>query len=187
MALTPETLPRHELNGLPVRVVESDDSSRVGLKGRVVIETTKTLSIEVCVPPEAERWRGGATAERRDGESRVLMVPKSGSTFEFAITDDAADDRRGTLDVFPDEVREPEKGSGTASKLADTEPAATEERASTVADRAGGDAAGCRDDAPSRDRRRVAGEDVAYVTVDGSRLLSRPARRTETNGDSPWQ
>ncbi|PCR89381.1 ribonuclease P protein component 1 [Natrinema ejinorense] len=173
MALTPETLPRHELNGLPVRVVESDDSSRVGLEGRVVIETTKTLSIEVCVPPEAERWRGGATAERRDGESRVLMVPKSGSTFEFAITDDAADLA---------------KGSGTASKLANTEPAvASEERSSTAADRAGGDAAGCRDDDPTRDRRRAAGEDVAYVTVDGSRLLSRPARRTETNGDSPWQ
>jgi len=44
MALTRETLPRHELNGLPVRVVESDDSSRVGLEGRVVIETTKTSS-----------------------------------------------------------------------------------------------------------------------------------------------
>jgi len=164
MALTPETLPRHELNGLPVRVVESDDSSRVGLEGRVVIETTKTLSIEVCVPPEAERWRGGATAERRDDESRVVMVPKSGSTFEFAITDEAADST---------------KESGTASKLADTQPA--------TADRAGGDAAGCRDDDPSRGRRRAAGEDVAYVTVDGSRLLSRPARRTETNGDSPWQ
>ncbi|PGF16765.1 ribonuclease P [Natrinema sp. CBA1119] len=137
MALTPETLPRHELNGLPVRVVESDDSSRVGLEGRVVIETTKTLSIEV----------------RADGESRVVMVPKSGSTFEFAITDDAADLA---------------KGSGTASKLADTEPAeGSEERSSPAAD--------------------CAGEDVAYVTVDGSRLLSRPARRTETNGDSPWQ
>ncbi|ELY86713.1 ribonuclease P protein component 1 [Natrinema altunense] len=172
MALTPETLPRHELNGLPVRVVESDDASRVGLAGRVVIETTKTLSIEV----------------RRDGESRVVMVPKSGSTFEFAITDDAADDRRGTLDGFPDEIREPEKGSGTASKLANTEPAGdTEDRSSSAADRAGGDAADCRDDVPSRDRRRAAGEDVAYVTVDGSRLLSRPARRTETSGDSPWQ
>ncbi|MGQ3410988.1 ribonuclease P protein component 1 [Natrinema sp. LN54] len=154
MALTPETLPRHELNGLPVRVVESDDSSRVGLEGRVVIETTKTLSIEI----------------RDGGESRVVMVPKSGSTFEFAITDDAAEDA---------------KSSGTASKLADTQPAVEEQ--STTADRAGGDAAGCRDDGPSRDRRRAAGEDVAYVTVDGSRLLSRPARRTETSGDSPWQ
>lgn len=157
MALTPETLPRHELNGLPVRVVESDDSSRVGLEGRVVIETTKTLSIEV----------------RTDGESRVVMVPKSGSTFEFAITDDAAEDA---------------KSSGTASKLANTEPAGgAEDRSSPTADRAGGDAAGYRDDGPTRDQRRAAGEDVAYVTVDGSRLLSRPARRTETSGDSPWQ
>ncbi|AGB30794.1 ribonuclease P protein component 1 [Natrinema pellirubrum DSM 15624] len=152
MALTPETLPRHELNGLPVRVVESDDSSRVGIEGRVVIETTKTLSIEV----------------RTDGESRVVMVPKSGSTFEFAITDDAAD---------------PAKGSGTASKLADTQPGAAEQ--SVALDRAAGDAGSHRGD-PERDHR-AAGEDVAYVTVDGSRLLSRPARRTETNGDSPWQ
>ncbi|MFC4437989.1 MULTISPECIES: ribonuclease P protein component 1 [Natrialbaceae] len=154
MALTPETLPRHELNGLPVRVVESDDASRVGLEGRVVIETTNTLSIEV----------------RDDGESRVVMVPKSGSTFEFAITDDAADS---------------EKGSGTASKLADTQPDPSDR--SDESDRASGDAASCRGDGPSRDHRHAAGEDVAYVTVDGSRLLSRPARRTETNGDSPWQ
>ncbi|MFP8888656.1 ribonuclease P protein component 1 [Natrialbaceae archaeon A-CW2] len=130
MALTPETLPRHELNGLPVRVVDSDDADRVGIEGRVVLETTKTLSIEV----------------RNEGESRVLTVPKSGSVFEFAITDEAAGD---------------EKSPGTASKLAETQPA--------------DDSADC------------AGEDVAYVTVDGSRLLSRPARRTETKGDSPWQ
>ena len=134
MALTPETLPRHELNGLPVRVVESDDDGKVGIEGRVVIETTNTLSIEV----------------RDEGESRVVMVPKSGSTFEFAITDDAADTT---------------KVSGTASKLADTQPGDAEQ-------------SGAPDSA---------GEDVAYVTVDGSRLLSRPARRTETNGDSPWQ
>ena len=135
MPLTPETLPRHELNGLPVRVVDSDDRSRIGIAGRVVIETTNTLSVEV----------------RDDGESRVVMVPKSGSTFEFAITDDAADSM---------------KELGTASKLADTQPGAGAEQS----------------DAPDS-----AGEDVAYVTVDGSRLLSRPARRTETNGDSPWQ
>ncbi|MDG5760840.1 ribonuclease P protein component 1 [Natronococcus sp. A-GB1] len=155
MALTPETLPRHELNGLPVRVVESDDASRVGLEGRVVIETTNTLSIEV----------------REQGASRVVMVPKSGSTFEFAITDDAADAA---------------KASGTASKLADTQPAGADD-SSVLADRVGGDAADCRGDDSLRNRRHAAGEDVAYVTVDGSRLLSQPARRTETNGDSPWQ
>ena len=135
MALTPETLPRHELNGLPVRVVESDDPGQVGIEGRVVIETTNTLSIEV----------------REDGESRVVQVPKPGSVFEFAITDDAADSG---------------KGSGTASKLAETQP-------------------GLDGGSPFDPDR--AGEGVAYVTVDGSRLLSRPARRTETSGDSPWQ
>ncbi len=135
MALTPETLPRHELNGLPVRVAESDDPGTVGLEGIVVIETTNTLQIEV----------------RDDGGSRVVQVSKSGSVFEFAITDDAAD---------------LEKGSGTTSKLADSQPDSSEH------------------DSDESDR---AGEGVAYVTVDGSRLLSRPARRTETNGDSPWQ
>ena len=168
MALTPETLPRHELNGLPVRVVESDDQGRVGIEGRVVVETTKTLSIEVCVPPEAERWRDGDSVERENGEHRVVTVPKSGSTFEFAITDDAADSA---------------KGSGTTSKLADTQPGEAER--SDTPDRAGGDADSHRGD-PEGDRR-AAGEGVAYVTVDGSRLLSRPARRTETSGDSPWQ
>ena len=137
MPLTPEALARHELNGLPVRVVESDDEGRVGLEGRVVLETAKTLSIEV---------RDGKT-----DESRVVMVPKSGTVFEFAITDDAAGD---------------EKSSGTASKLADTQPVF---------------------DGSSPFETDRAGEGVAYVTVDGSRLLSQPARRTETRGDSPWQ
>ena len=132
MALTPDTLPRHELNGLPVRVVESDDDGRVGLAGRVVLETTNTVQIEV----------------RESEESRVLTVPKSGTVFEFAITDDAA----GV-----------EKTLGTTSELAETQPVSSPEEVD------------------------CAGDNVAYVTVDGSRLLSQPARRTETTGDSPWQ
>lgn len=31
------------------------------------------------------------------------------------------------------------------------------------------------------------GEAVAYVTVDGRRLLSRPAERTELRGDTQWE
>ena len=152
MPLTPETLARHELNGLPVRVVESDDPGREGIEGRVVSETAKTLSIE----------------EFDDGDARVLTVPKSGSVFEFAITDDAAGDEK-----FP----------GTTCELADTQPDSGDE--STESDRAGtgGDAASVS----RADLDRHASENVAYVTVDGSRLLSRPARRTETRGDSPWQ
>ncbi|MFC4988095.1 ribonuclease P protein component 1 [Saliphagus infecundisoli] len=154
MALTPETLVRHELNGLPVRVAESDDSSRVGLLGRVVVETTNTLQVET----------GGG------GSGRVVTVPKDGSVFEFAITDDAAGD---------------ERSPGTAFKLADAQPSTPASPESE--DRAGADGAGRPDGDPSRGQRRGAGENVAYVTVDGSRLLSRPARRTETSGDSPWQ
>jgi ribonuclease P protein subunit POP4 len=32
-----------------------------------------------------------------------------------------------------------------------------------------------------------AGETVTYVTVDGQRLIARPARRTEHRGDSTWE
>ena len=126
MALTPETLARHELNGLCVRVVAAPNPDLVGIGGRVVSETTKTLSI-------------------REG-SRVRRVPKSGTTFEFEIevpsstTDEAAAAREG-VGIAEDPVR----ASGHA-----------------------GDAA-------------------THVTVDGDRLLSRPARRTETTGDSKWR
>ena len=120
MALTPETLPRHELNGLPVRVVAADSDDYVGIAGRVVVETTNTLHVE-------DRSAAGRGV-------RVRQVPKQGTTFEFACTDDAAAGR---------------EAAGTASE-------------------------------PD-------GEDAAYVTVDGARLLSRPARRTETTGDSTWQ
>lgn len=70
MTITAETLPRHELNGLRVEVVESDDPTRVGIAGRVVVETTNTLHVE-----------------GQDG--RVRQVPKRGTTFEFAV--EAAD------------------------------------------------------------------------------------------------
>ena len=109
MALTPETLPRHELVGLDVRVVESTHAGYVGVAGTVREETTNTLSIEL--------------ADEADG--RTIQVPKSGSTFEFALSPDAA-------------------GAETAP----------EER---------------------------------YVTVDGDRLVARPARRSETRGESPWR
>jgi ribonuclease P protein subunit POP4 len=160
MPLTPETLTRHELNGLPVRVVEATDSTLVGsaerssadhssgqgpreeIEGRVVAETQGTLSV--------------ASADR------VRQVPKQGSTFEFALTDEPADrseprsePRRASRDGAA-------KGSGTASELA-----------SETAGVRSGQSGVC--------------EDVAYVTVDGARLLSRPALRTEKAGETTWQ
>ena len=44
--LTPQTLIRHELIGLPVRIVESTNRAIVGVEGKVVDETRNTLSIE---------------------------------------------------------------------------------------------------------------------------------------------
>ena len=79
MALTPETLVKHELVGLHVRVVESTDPNRVGIEGRVVGETMRTLRI------------------RRD--SGVVQVPKAGTTFEFALTDEPAGAREGAGDA----------------------------------------------------------------------------------------
>lgn len=121
MGLTPETLPRHELNGLHVRVVESTDHSRVGIEGEVVRETTQTLCI--------------------GSEEGVKQIPKRGTTFEFRLTDEAAASA---------------KEAGTAFK-------------------------------PAGGKRQTTGESVAYVTVDGVALLSRPATRCETGVDSKWR
>ncbi|AQL43551.1 ribonuclease P [Halorientalis sp. IM1011] len=67
MPLTPATLTRHELIGRPVRVVAASNPDLVGIAGEVVMETTRTLSIE------------GSTAER------VWQVPKGDATFEFDL------------------------------------------------------------------------------------------------------
>jgi ribonuclease P protein subunit POP4 len=129
MPLTPETLTRHELVGLQTRVVESTNADSVGIGGRVVDETMRTLVVA-------------------DGD-RVRRVPKRRTTFEFTLT------RR------TDEAADAGKASGTTS-----------ERPSETAGRTGR-SDGC--------------EDVAYVTVDGARLLSRPALRTEKAGVSTWR
>jgi ribonuclease P protein subunit POP4 len=174
MPLTPETLPRHELNGLHARVVEAPNPDLVGIEGRVVIETANTLHLD-SVLPEGERADGEGTDS---GASRVRQVPKQGSTFEFALTDEAADRRRAELDEHPDDVREPEKGSGIASEL-EARQTATAQDDSAPAGRSAGDR--------ETDAATPSGDGVTYVTVDGSRLLSRPAERTETRGNSPWQ
>lgn len=137
MPLTPETLPRHELVGLHVRVVESDDPDRVGIEGRIVEETMRTLVVRPERDGSAVVGESSAAGTDDADDRATRTVPKSGTTFEFALTDEAAGDR---------------KIPGIASEPAET-----------------------------------AGGDVTYVTVDGARLLSRPATRTETAGDTIWQ
>ncbi|WP_160132731.1 ribonuclease P protein component 1 [Halococcus salsus] len=70
MAVTPETVARHELCGLPARVAAADDPSLVGTAGRVVSETRSTLRVET-------------------DSTRTKQVPKAGATFEFDLGDGA--------------------------------------------------------------------------------------------------
>ena len=90
--ITPETIARHELVGLSVRVVEDADE-RAGIAGEVLDETTHTLAIET--------------------DGRTKTVPKADATFAFDL-------------------------------------------------------------------------DGETVVVAGDRLVARPARRTETTGDTIW-
>ncbi|MFW6317801.1 MAG: ribonuclease P protein subunit [Halorubrum sp.] len=83
MALTPDTLTRHELNGLPVRVADAANPDLVGISGRVVVETMRTFHVD-------------------DG-CRVRQVPKAGSCFEFAITN-AEDAQRASVAPAADEA-----------------------------------------------------------------------------------
>jgi len=46
MAITPSNLIRHELIGLKAKVVDSTNPSNVGIEGKVVDETYRTLVIE---------------------------------------------------------------------------------------------------------------------------------------------
>jgi len=64
--MNPRTLPRHELAGLRVEVVDSPNADLVGISGEVVDETTNTLLV---------------------GGDRVRQVPKAAATFRFTLDD----------------------------------------------------------------------------------------------------
>jgi ribonuclease P protein subunit POP4 len=82
--MTPESLVRHELAGLEVAVADSPNPDLVGIAGRVVDETTKTLLVGT-------------------GEG-VKQVPKAAATFRFTVTDDEAQGA-SQLDVLVDGER----------------------------------------------------------------------------------
>lgn len=69
MSVTPETLRRHELNGLSVTVSAARNPDLEGIAGRVVRETHHTLAVR---PPDARADR---------------IVPKRGTTFAFVVDD----------------------------------------------------------------------------------------------------
>jgi ribonuclease P protein subunit POP4 len=180
MPITPETLTRHELNGLRVEVVDAANPDYVGIAGRVVIETRGTLHVD-------------------DG-TRVRQVQKRGATFQFALPGDddtaaggpvatgaecgadaasvATDDRSGVQPERTDEAAGRREATGGASKRESETPAVRRRQSGSSG---GSPADGAK--TPSADDC----EGATYVTVDGTRLLSRPARRTETTGDSKWR
>jgi ribonuclease P protein subunit POP4 len=127
MPLTPESLARHELVGLPVSVTAADNEDLVGIAGEVVAETTRMLGIES---------EAGAAESRPESDSggsdRVSRVPKDGTTFTFTL---------------PGEAR---RASDATREHSDPRPGAD-------------------------------------VTVEGRRLVARPARRTETTGEHRWR
>jgi len=87
--ITPDTIVRHELVGLPVRVVDAGSDAHVGTAGRVLSETFGTLVVRT--------------------ESGDKRVPKSGTTFEFGIVDAPT--------VRTDEAADDGQSSGSASQL----------------------------------------------------------------------
>jgi len=165
MALTPDTLTRHELNGLPVRVADAANPDIVGVSGRVVVETMKTFHVD-------------------DGR-RVRQIPKEGSRFEFAI--ETTDDAPGAS-VVPtaDEAADAVEASGSVSQLG-TETAGVRPGKSGPSAPPRSQGRGASQFAGDVFSRTDECEDTVYVTVDGARLLSRPAARTERGGDSTWQ
>ncbi|MFA9517507.1 ribonuclease P protein component 1 [Halopenitus sp. H-Gu1] len=159
--ITPETLTRHELIGLPVRVVDASNGDSVTITGRVVDETQRTIVVRTAA-----------------GEKRV---PKEGTTFEFAIVETPS--VAPIADERTDEAAGDRKVPGSTSELGqDTAgvrpcqsrpfPSATSEDVSEGVEGTSRSLGEC--------------EDVVYVTVDGRRLLSRPAQRTE-EGVSVWR
>ncbi|WP_435184840.1 ribonuclease P protein component 1 [Halobellus sp. EA9] len=176
MALTPETLTRHELNGLRVAVVDAPNPDLVGICGRVVVETMQTLHVDVSdCDADAEAAESAAAAS-----ARVKQVPKQGSTLEFELpaSDAASDDPSGGGDARGRGSDEHERGDERER----TDEAADAAKASGTASELRSDTAGGFDAGQSG---RCEG--AAYVTVDGTRLLSRPALRTEKAGDTLWR
>ena len=166
MPRTPETIVRHELIGLPARVVDAASVDFVGICGRIVSETMQTLVVAT--------------------ESGDKRVPKADTVFELAVSEEPIDNQGAGVHTneaaevgagdqpVSDSHTGGRKDSGSSSKLGE-ETTGVRPRQSWPSECSANSAqlSGC--------------QGGVYVTVDGSRLLSRPAERTERTGDSKWR
>jgi RNase P/RNase MRP subunit p29 len=162
MPLTPETLTKHELIGVPMRVADAPNPDLVGISGRVVSETMQTFVVAT--------------------DSGAKRVPKQETTFEVALDVSIADRTAGHTDeaaesgVDDHATAAPagrDRDSGRPSKLGEDTAGVRPRQSSPSGCSANPFAGGC--------------EGGIYVTVDGSRLLARPAERTQRTGDSKWR
>lgn len=138
MPLTPATLPRHELIGLPVRVTAAQNPALVGICGDVVMETTQMLSI--------------AGSDKRSGKAKAT---DTNANADADTNTDRTQSGTGSLDSDSRTCSDPRLREWQVPKAVAT----------------------FEFELPSGD----------VVTVDGDRLVARPARRTERTGDSQWR
>ena len=160
MPLTPETLTRHELIGLPFRVADAPNPDLVGISGRVVSETMGTLVVRT--------------------DSGDKRVPKAGTTFEVVVptadqtaglTDEAA--AAGMAPATTDTHAGVRPTAGSPSELGEDTAGVRPRQSWPSGCSANPCVGGC--------------EGGVYMTVDGQTLCARPAARTERTGDSKWR
>jgi ribonuclease P protein subunit POP4 len=84
--ITPQNIIRHELVGLRVKVVQSSNRELIGIEGRVVDETKKTITLE-------------------DGAGNEKTIPKGSATFHFELPNGSIVEINGKIIVYRPEDR----------------------------------------------------------------------------------
>lgn len=83
--ITPKNIFRHELIGLPVKVVNSTHEGFIGIKGKVVDETKSTIRIET--------------------DNTEKVIPKGAATFHFYLPDGNIVEIKGKIIIARPEDR----------------------------------------------------------------------------------
>jgi ribonuclease P protein subunit POP4 len=83
--ITPKNIFRHELIGLPVKVVNSTHEGFIGIKGKVVDETKGTIRIET--------------------DNTEKIIPKGAATFHFYLPDGNIVEIKGKIIIARPEDR----------------------------------------------------------------------------------
>lgn len=94
MSITPENLPRKELTGLIVEIIESTDPTHEGIKGEVQDETRDTLTIDgrkvekenckflVEIPSGEKVELNGKIIAKRPEDRKDMKIPSKWEEFD---------------------------------------------------------------------------------------------------------